>query len=797
MIQNGQKQIISHLSGRTRWIILIALISRRNVTLGFHQSLRYTEYSFCSSSCCSTSVLHQMTNAAFDSSGYKDIMGSSNGDHAVTINDGTKIDHYHFIDDAISDVLNGNMVDHEDEEDILPSNVIYDQVELGFDWESIHAILTDEESKFNVMKSFHDKKELEVFSMNTLVAIANCCENHLFDFNAKKENLPSAIKGLLTLSQFERGIEDSYVAVATLISLNMLESSIRVLTEKEHGRAPLLKDMIEMIGNKVPCERDDYENKLASGKCDEIQYSLLAATLRSLLLPNVGINLRNLLWHGFLGKIHRRWLAICIVLTMTINQTSQVLDDGSENRELCVDGELFNTLSNLKRMRECDLLNQILDRGLSISSCPKQLEALRNELVLSQFIPPTHEEMVNLVLNHSFLQSYPLISAAVMGLLIEHGLRLWWCDANDVEETVAKPGSYYVTLDGNSQRDKHDVTIHPYLTDGSKNKLVYKLGGSTMALLADLFASPPGGPNIRASIAHGLYDLVLHEEVASMSFCGPDCSIIHSVTVKDMASALVFVLSALSEKRLQDGESKTEPLSRYVPQFSYSVSLVDAVKNAIHSIENFHMLMESHERISNAVENTMDKKQVEVTATLTKLKDKCNSINLHLNKSILTDFASEARDTDNWTNEDTFQETQTNKVAGNCGASIMLLNEVSKGLQSSHDELQQAILDCNENKSNSSRRRKQIVRIFSMAPVTYSFYNLCISCALLYIQKKIPTKEIEYNSVISDETILKAVKRSRMVASTFYTSTNNDRAIKSIHEYLAGKSIKEIMNIAQ
>ena len=83
-----------------------------------------------------------------------------------------------------------------------------------------------------------------------------------------------------------------------------------------------------------------------------------------------------------------------------------------------------------------------------------------------------------------------------------------------------------------------------------------------------------------------------------------------------------------------------------------------------------------------------------------------------------------------------------------------------------------------------------------MIPLTFSFYNVCTLSAMLYIQKKFPNSADFYNN-ITEDTLLKAVKRSRMVASTFYTSTNTNRAIKSVSEYLAGKSINEMMKLKQ
>ncbi len=749
------------------------------------------DLSTCISS--SSSIIHV---ASFDDIALP-VMNSFNNDHLV------ETDPYYFVDESIRDILNSNpKLQTQNDDEGIPSSLIKESVEFGFDWASIHN-LVNENPECMTIESVHDEKKVEVLPIETLVMIANHCEDRLFDPRTHIGNLPLPIQGLLQLSKSENDTENSQIAVSTLISLNMLESSIRVLTNKAHGRAPLLKDMIEMVGNASsdPTEINDSEH---FPKEEEMVSSFLAPMLRSLLLPNIGINLRNVLWHGFIGQIHRRWLALCIILTISINQISNNANGGDRDCvDRCIGGdeEASNSLSNIKKMREYTHLRQVLDHGYDIISCKEETAKLQSQMISSQFIPSTHRHLVNLVIESDFLKQYPVISGATMGLLIEHGLRIWWCDANRIDEKVAKPGSYYVTLDGNSQRDKHDVVLHPYLTNGFKNRLVYELGGSTMALLADLFASPPGGgPNIRASIAHGLYDHFLHEELKSLllSDVRQDCHGGYQTSLNNVTSALIFVLRVLTVKKLQikaSHEAEDGLMSQYTPIFSYSTSMFDSIKISMNHMDTFRVQVRSDDRISNAVSNITDKNQNEVTVTLTAFDEKCMKMNLDLTTMILEEFDAFSRDTRRWNDKNAFHEIETNKIAANCGASILLLNEVAAGLKSSHDELNKAIKDCDEGNVTSSRRRKQINRIFSMIPLTLSFYNICILCALLYIQKKIPST-LDYIDV-EDDALLKAVKRSRMVASTFYTTTNTDRAIKAVKEYLTGRSIRDIMHVEE
>ena len=60
------------------------------------------------------------------------------------------------------------------------------------------------------------------------------------------------------------------------------------------------------------------------------------------------------------------------------------------------------------------------------------------------------------------------IVAVLLTLLLEHGLRLLWCESNQRPlDRVARPHHFYVTLDGHGQRHKHDVILHPYVGGGA------------------------------------------------------------------------------------------------------------------------------------------------------------------------------------------------------------------------------------------------------------------------------------------------------------------------------------------
>jgi hypothetical protein len=103
--------------------------------------------------------------------------------------------------------------------------------------------------------------------------------------------------------------------IATAIAMNLIELFVRRLTMKKHGHAPLLKDMIGILS-----------------KSKDNVHRILSQILPSLLLPNDGLNLRNLIWHGYVLIIDRRWLASLIVFVLSMDSMSHsspsFLEDG-------------------------------------------------------------------------------------------------------------------------------------------------------------------------------------------------------------------------------------------------------------------------------------------------------------------------------------------------------------------------------------------------------------------------------------------------------------------------------------
>jgi hypothetical protein len=629
--------------------------------------------------------------------------------------------------------------------------------------------------------------------METLVTLASQCELAIFQESKGPLELPAPIRGVLNMippvETSKNGSDEfgGHVLIATLISLNMLENSIRHLTGKEHGRAPLLKDMIEIIARR--------EGDLALPNS-------MVMVLRSLLLPNNGINLRNVLWHGFLPAIDRRWFALSIVLTLSIDDLA---------RTTSFVGHADENLETLEVMRRHKGLAAILDHGRHILSSHEKVNILEEKLIKSHFVPRSHRELCRVALKYAHC---PVIFASVVGPLIEHALRIWWCDENQQSKYIAEPGSYYVTLDGHGQRDKHEIVLMPFLSQPQneseeiRNRLVYRLGGPTTALLVDMFASPPGAPNIRASVAHGLFNRYLFEELEAVEV--RDNVRNNVLALDDMTNALISILDVLSH---DDGQYNVKggnatctlstkwniTFSSYRPHFSFSALLLGEVDDMVDRMKPFYRFIcdGHHHRYSNNLSQTSMQRNIE--SKMAKMSQSIETI-VVMRASIYNGFAT---DKSQFTAEKYFQERSSNLMASECGSARLLISEIAMAASSTLEDLNYGIAELQREDMQfklSSRRRKQISRMCAVAELTLNFYSFAAYCALLYIgrcQSSANNSEsfqmhTGRHDTLTNDVLFTAVKRSRMVLSTFSTAKMLDRALRALEQYTVGKAIKAI-----
>jgi len=300
---------------------------------------------------------------------------------------------------------------------------------------------------------------------------------------------------------------ESAICLACLAALNILESFIR-------GTSSNPKNLLKTI----------LENSRASNVVVE----------RLLLLATGGLNLRNLVWHGFLPNVPRPWLAVILVLISSYSA--------------------------------CDLAKHTQDASLSVTSYGLA-KLLPVESVSSfdgcTWVSESHKGLLEL--SNQLYEAAPVASSCLLVIIIEHGLRREWCRLNDLpEDSVAQHGRFYVTLDGHGQRQVHNLILGPAVKTfnnctctSKRNKLLSTLGASRTALLTDIFMSPTG-PNIRSVLSHGFANEVLEKEIMMITRSSPTTN---CPEAKELYKLLNFTLRSL--------HTSCAPFE-YSPQFTYT-----------------------------------------------------------------------------------------------------------------------------------------------------------------------------------------------------------------------------------
>jgi hypothetical protein len=570
-----------------------------------------------------------------------------------------------------------------------------------------------------------------------LTRLAHECDCHVFetehfhggDITDENDDTGAFLQALVTLS-----LEDdpATTAAATLLALNGLESAIRQSTGYVTGKAPLLKTMI--------CK---------------LHHAEIGRVCQLLLLPQ-GVNLRNLLWHGFVAELPRPWLALVVVLTHLLLQETE--SSISQDNDSPVE---------VKDLRDYAAFQHLLKSRQEILQIPTLSSTITTRV--QEWLPKSHHNLWKVALDWIQEGRRPASICAVLSVLLEHGLRLDWCRCNErPHDAIARPEVFYVTLDGHGQRHVHDLLLHPYLMESNReNALITRhLPGSTIALLMDLFCSSCGGPNIRATVAHGLWDTFLKSEWTTTSAESDP-------RLWDMVRVLLvsMELTASSQEAIP-----------YRPVFSYAAVMRrhrNKVQETLHTLEQLCK--------SDVYERYLTIAQGEFV----NLPDEINSLRGEILKDDpLAELCSSSSNITLWTAQDVLAEHELNQRLATAGATRKLLQEVADATQNHIQQLQEALKSLEQREDAPKRKRKTWLRIVHssrhLAQVLYSF---AAQVAVLSLQQD--------ESSMDTATLLKAVERSRMVVSTVDTflHTKVDRAVKSVCEYTKGKTIKAVIEL--
>ncbi|CAG8438434.1 5831_t:CDS:2 [Scutellospora calospora] len=247
--------------------------------------------------------------------------------------------------------------------------------------------------------------------------------------------------------------------------------------------------------------------------------------LRCLIGPPNSMNLRNILWHGFISPneflpIPAKWYsALIIVITLTICHRVRLrgLIDSLKKR----DGASFEGFFHLSQpmiiaenIITKDEIDKIFDQeyqrimfGQTIPPQYPHILILKSLLYENFFIIHQTHSTWSLALN--FLSYKQVILFLILSLpLFEHCLRRIFVCVNKVQErrlSTVEVGQYFLTLDIILEEKVSWAyyDLDKEIEDKEPRNLIYdEFGGGIMDLMLDLFVHT-AGPRLRDRIAHG------------------------------------------------------------------------------------------------------------------------------------------------------------------------------------------------------------------------------------------------------------------------------------------------------
>ncbi|OQR80853.1 hypothetical protein ACHHYP_17123 [Achlya hypogyna] len=264
----------------------------------------------------------------------------------------------------------------------------------------------------------------------------------------------------------------------------------------------------------------------------------LLALLRVLFLPS-GLNLRNLVWHGFLAPIDVPGCFASLLLMLLADPALRRPVDAPLNYV-----SLTEFTSNLSALyADAHRLAATMDVAALFTDAPVQSKS-RQGLVQQA--------------TDAYLAGNSLMSLFFAIPVLEYLIR---CEFVRVNPSVprgmahAQLTEYYSTLDGFGQRTQHQVLLARHLFESqATNQLYDTLPTGALNACVDLFMCA-AGPNVRAKLCHGEVDLVALWSVA----------IDKGATSADICASLVLLVVYQLLRPTTDGELAL--LAAYQSQF--------------------------------------------------------------------------------------------------------------------------------------------------------------------------------------------------------------------------------------
>jgi hypothetical protein len=657
--------------------------------------------------------------------------------------------------------------------------------------------------------------------------------------------------------------------------------------------------------------------------------------LSDLLLPHDGgLNLRNLVWHGFVGSIGRPWLSLVLVLVRRLRSQQNraaapaltIQDDetrssntskktSSQTTRAAAASTVSSSLGSFERKVPVSVvLDQLpptwrvradLGSMLAVAAAAtapaqerqQQQQQQQPGMDQRQTWPPTwdvtcraieawmptpqHVELWTVArrwietapspppppprrgekstpltldpfrqigaLERGQGDHRPLgIICAVLVVLLEAGLRQAFCVANPQRmgrDNVARPGAYYVTLDGHGQRDRHELLLQPYLLESAstsrdhctgtsngttrsvQNRLLDRLGASRTSFLTDLFVSPYG-PNLRAALSHGSWNARFAEDVRRLAavpspsrvsdgnagegygsgggmsdVAVPTTSTSSVQSNEEALDSMEAILSALcccaiaGDHRGVDDEEHHRDV--YLPQCSFTANVLAALCQI--QLER------------GTIESILHSSELSTLSEPREFESLTDALLPERFERMIQQLRPRSLDSTVWTLDLLYREYDTNRALGPAVATRALASDLADFMTRFRAFLQTAASDESEDTTRSSRQRKTGIRLLACANDLNHFASFACLVALsslegtvgsyplqsLQSKEKPPPNCHEGSRLdrLTDQEKVKLVERTRMVVSTVSTfiTTNTDRAFKAIEDYSRSKLVKKFI----
>ena len=318
--------------------------------------------------------------------------------------------------------------------------------------------------------------------------------------------------------------------------------------------------------------------------------------------------------------------------------------------------------------------------------------------------------------------------------------------------------------------------------------LIFNIFHCTDILCYLLFYLHVFSPNIRATIAHGLWDGHIISELDDTKYI--ENSSRHQL--RCFTHLLLSILLILSEK--VHNENPPFPFSiknvTYQPLFSFAAYTLKKLELLLEKLDYLHDFVSSTEILKTTSQDLSSRND-----SIHKLTT-VHSFIPEMKQIIFGDMYRDGT----WTIEAFYNEYDMNIKLVNCGAARSLIEDIAFAVSSYVSSIMENH-EQNLTKELNSRQKKRFLNLCSISLVTIDLYTFALYVAMSSIMQEMKINKLEPSSSDSvavcypPTNLLKAVERSRMVVSTFstFSALNRYRAMKAANGYVASKHVKMIL----